>query len=88
MNADKTNMLLFVINMDPYTVHEAHLRIPIEDCGIGEQDTYQMHELIQDYHHQIVGQDYTIRLDPNQEPAAIFAIRRWIRRESDFDYFM
>jgi hypothetical protein len=47
-----------------------------------------MHELIQDYHHQVVGKDYTIRLDPNHEPAAIFAIRRWIRRESDFDYFM
>lgn len=88
MNADNTNMLLFVVNMDPYTVHEARLRIPIEECGIGEQDTYQLHELIQDHRHQVVGRDYTIRLDPDQEPAAIFALRRWIRRESDFDYFI
>ena len=88
MNADKSNILLFAINMDPYTVHEARLRIPIEECGIGEHDTYQMHELIQDTRHQVVGRDYTIRLDPNHEPAAIFTLRRWIRRESDFDYFM
>jgi starch synthase (maltosyl-transferring) len=88
MNADKSNILLFAINMDPYTVHEARLRIPIEECGISEHDTYQMHELIQDTRHQVVGRDYTIRLDPNHEPAAIFTLRRWIRRESDFDYFM
>ena len=88
MNADKSDILLFAVNMDPYTIHEARLRIPIEACGIGEQDTYQLHELIQDYRHQVVGGDYTIRLDPNDEPAAIFALRRRTRRESDFDYFM
>lgn len=88
MTPDKSNMLLCVVNMDPYTVHEARLQIPLEELGIGAQDTYQLHELIQDYHHQVVGPEYTLRLDPHDQPAAIFAIRRRIRRESDFDYFM
>jgi len=34
-----------------------------------------MHELIQGLHHDVVGPEYIIRLDPNLEPAAIFKLR-------------
>lgn len=74
--------------MDPYTTHEARLTIPIEEFGIGEHDTYQVHELIQDYRHQVVGREYWIRLNPQEEPAAIFTLRKHVRRENDFDYFL
>ncbi len=76
MTEDKTNILLMAVNMDPYTVQEARLTIPIEDMGIGDHDSYQMHELIQDYRHKVEGSEYIIRLDPNVEPAAIFVIHR------------
>jgi starch synthase (maltosyl-transferring) len=87
MTPDHSNILLVVVNMDPYTTHEARLKMPIEEFGIGEHETYQLHELLQDYRHQVVGSDYWIRLDPQQEPAAIFALRKRVRRENDFDYF-
>ena len=74
MTPDKCNMLLFAVNMDPYAVQEARLIIPLEELGIAETATYQLHELIQDYRHDVVGPEYIIRLDPNQEPAAIFVI--------------
>lgn len=87
MTPDQSNILLVAVNMDPYTTHEVRLTIPIEEFGIGEHDTYQLHELIQDYRHQVVGTEYWIRLDPQKEPAAIFALRKRVRRENDFDYF-
>ena len=87
MTPDRSNIILVVVNMDPYTTHEARLTIPIDEFGIGAQDTYQLHELLQDYRHQVVGGEYKIRLDPKQEPAAIFALRKRVRRENDFDYF-
>jgi starch synthase (maltosyl-transferring) len=87
MTPDHSNILLVVVNMDPYTTHEARLSMPIEEFGIGEHETYQLHELLQDYRHQVVGSDYWIRLDPQQAPAAIFALRKRVRRENDFDYF-
>ena len=74
MTPDKSNMLLFAVNMDPYAVQEARLTIPLEEFGIHETATYHLHELIQDYRHDVVGPEYIIRLDPNQEPAAIFVI--------------
>ncbi|MCA9471701.1 MAG: DUF3416 domain-containing protein [Nitrospirales bacterium] len=75
MTADRADRLLMVVNMDPYHAHEARLTIPLKDLGIGEQETYVMHELIQDYRHEVIGDEYIIRLDPNSEPAAVFVIR-------------
>jgi starch synthase (maltosyl-transferring) len=73
---DKANILLFAVNMDPYAVQEGRLIIPLEEFGISETATYHLHELIQDYHHDVVGPEYIIRLDPNQEPAAIFTVHQ------------
>ena len=73
---DKSNILLCVVNMDPTHSQEARLHIPLEDCGIDPQETYVMHELIQDYRHNVVGPEYIIRLNPKKEPAAIFSIHK------------
>ena len=74
MTPDKRNILLFAVNMDPYHTQEARLIIPLEEFGIDETITYQLHELLQGFHHDVVGREYIIRLDPNHEPAAIFVI--------------
>jgi len=76
MTADKRNILLFVVNMDPYHTQEANLTIPVEEFGITVTDTYQLHELLQDYRHDVVGPKYIIRLDPNHEPVALFKVHR------------
>ena len=75
MSPDKTNILLFAVNMDPYAVQEARFIIPLEEFGIPETATYHLHELIQDYRHDVVGPEYIIHLDPNQEPAALFLVK-------------
>ncbi len=74
MTPDKTDILLFVVNMDPYQTQEARLTIPLEEFGISETATYHLHELIQDYRHKVVGREYIVRLDPKQEPSAIFRL--------------
>ncbi len=76
MTPDLSNILLFAVNMDPYNTQEARLTIPLEDFGIRETDTYHLHELIQNYRHDIVGPEYIIRLDPQKEPAALFNLHR------------
>ena len=75
MTPDKSNILLFAVNMDSNHLQEAHLTIPLEEFGIHATATYQLHELIQDYRHDVVGSEYIIRLDPNHEPAAIFVVK-------------
>jgi len=77
ITTDKQNMLLFVVNMDPYAMQEARLTIPLKELGIQETAPYQLHELIQDYRHDMTGREYIIRLDPNHEPATIFVVHSY-----------
>jgi len=84
---DKRNSVLVAVNLSPFQVQESHLRIPIAALGIKPDDTYQLHNLITDRRDLMTGDSYIVRLDPQIEPAAIFAVRRWTHREQDIDFF-
>jgi starch synthase (maltosyl-transferring) len=85
--SDKTNTVLVVVNLNPFQAQEVNLTIPIGELGIQAEEMYQLHDLLTDTRSLVKGNRYQIRLDPQQEPAAIFAVRRWTHREQDFDYF-
>jgi starch synthase (maltosyl-transferring) len=84
---DKQNIILVAVNLDPYSAHESAIYIPIQEFGIGGEETYQLHNLITDERMLCKGEQVFIRLDPQVEPAYIFQLKRWLRREHDFDYF-
>lgn len=84
---DGRNTILVAVNLNPFQVQEARLRIPIESLGIRPDEMYQLHNLITDQRDLVKGHGYTVRLDPQVEPAAIYAVRRWTHREQEFDYF-
>jgi starch synthase (maltosyl-transferring) len=86
-NEDKQNIILVAVNLDPYHAHESTLYIPIQEFGIGWEETYQLHNLITDERMLCKGEQVFIRLDPQVEPAYIYQLKRWLRREHDFDYF-
>lgn len=84
---DKRNAVLVAVNLSPFHYQEAHLRIPIDALGIKAEDTYQLHNVITDRRDLMVGDRYIVRLDPQDEPAAIFVVRRWTHREQEVDFF-
>ncbi len=84
---DGRSTVLVAVNLNPFQVQEAHLRIPIGALGINPDEMYQLHNLLTDHRDLVKGDDYFVRLDPQQDPAAIYAVRRWTHREQDFDYF-
>jgi starch synthase (maltosyl-transferring) len=84
---DGRNMVLVAVNLNPFQAQEARLQIPIAALGIKPDEIYQLHNLITDQRDLVQGETYSIRLDPQVEPAAIYAVRRWTRREQEFDYF-
>jgi starch synthase (maltosyl-transferring) len=88
MTFDGRNAVLVAVNLNPFQAQTARLTIPLADLGIKPDETYQVHDLLTDHRDLVIGDTCSIRLDPDVEPAAIFAIRRWTRREQDFDYFM
>jgi len=87
MTSARDNVILVAVNLDPFAPHTSVLHVPLAEIGLGSEETYQMHELITDTRHLWKGSANRITLDPAVEPAAIFAVRRWTRREQSFDYY-
>ena len=73
-SADRSNAVFVAVNLDPFDVHEARVRLPLAELGIGPEDRFQAHELITDQRRLWKGAAQTIRLDPREEPAAIFQV--------------
>ncbi len=86
--ADRENIILTVVNLDPHHAQEARTRLDLQELGIEETDTFQVHDLLTGSRYLWRGAENFVRLDPQQVPAAIFRLRRRVRSEQDFDYFM
>ena len=84
----RSNVVLVAVNLDPFAAHTSTVRVPLAELGLAPDETYQLHELITDTRHLWRGSANQVTLDPAVEPAAIFGVRRWRRREHDFDYFL
>jgi len=86
--ADLRNLILVLVNLDPYRVQESVVHVPLHAFGLEPDETYQVHELITDRRFFWKGAQNYVRLDPENQPAHIFRLLRWSHREQDFDYFI
>ncbi len=88
MSADKENILVMLVNLDPFHTQSGWVRMPLSDFGIDSAQTYLMNDLISKDHYLWQGEHNYVELNPHILPAHIFRLRSRLRRESDFDYFM
>jgi starch synthase (maltosyl-transferring) len=87
MTADRDNVILVAVNLDPFATHSATLAMPLEEIGISPGETYELHELLADQRRLAHEDSVAIELAPATSPAHIYRLRRWRRREQDFPYF-
>jgi starch synthase (maltosyl-transferring) len=78
---DGTNTILVAVNLDPFETHQAEVRLPLGEMGIGPGERFQVHELITDERHLWKGEVQGIRLDPREEPAAIYRLSRFPHKD-------
>ena len=74
-NADKSNVILVVVNLDPTTAHHARCHVPAALVGVQPGERYTVDDLVSGQRYEW-GQDNYVSLDPNDEPAHIFRIER------------
>ncbi|MDP2106544.1 MAG: alpha-1,4-glucan--maltose-1-phosphate maltosyltransferase [Desulfobulbaceae bacterium] len=86
--SDNDNIILVAVNLDPHHAHEGWLQFPVGEFGIGETESYQVHDLLGAGRYLWQGTRNYLRLDPALSPAQIFLLRRRVRTARDFDYFM
>jgi starch synthase (maltosyl-transferring) len=72
---DNSNMIVVVVNLDPFSAHEDLVTLPLSKLGIKEWQTYQMHDLLTEDTYLWKGASNYVRLDPLQNPAHIFLVQ-------------
>ena len=71
---DHTNVLVIVVNMDPFHVHESLVTLDPEHTGISEEDEYRVRDLITGESYPWKGLTNYIRLNPQREPGHILLV--------------
>ena len=86
---DLANVIIVVVNLDPFHPQSAWVRLPLEKLGLppAHESPYQVHDLIGDSRYLWQGESNFVRLDPQATPAHIFRVRRKVKTECDFDYY-
>jgi starch synthase (maltosyl-transferring) len=87
-DAGSSNIVLTVVNLDPYHTHAGWLELAPAALGLPAGQPYQAHDLLTDARYLWYGDRAYVQLDPGVVPAHIFRLRRRLRTERDFDYFM
>ncbi len=85
---ERSNMVIVVVNLDPHHVQSGWIDLSLEALDIGHQESYQVHDLISNARYLWYGARNYVELNPTTIPAQIFRVRKRVRREQDFDYYM
>jgi starch synthase (maltosyl-transferring) len=85
---DLSNVIAVVVNLDPHHVQSGWVKIPVETVRLDPLESYQAHDLLTGARFLWHGERNFVELHPHTAPAHILRLRRRIRREQDFDYFM
>lgn len=72
---DWTNFVFCCVNLDPHRPHDSFVYVPIRELGIGEDEEYDVRDLVTGQVWRWRGSRNYVRLDPEVEPAHIIRIR-------------
>jgi starch synthase (maltosyl-transferring) len=87
-DAATENLVVTVVNLDPHHVQSGWVELDLEALGIDAHLPYQMHDLLSGARFLWSGARNFVQLDPQRAPAHVFALRRKVRTERNFDYFL
>ena len=82
------NTILTVVNLDPHHAQSGWLDLNLKLLGIDVDSVFQVHDLLSEQRYQWRGARNYVLLEPWRMPAHVFKLRRLVRSERDFDYFL
>jgi starch synthase (maltosyl-transferring) len=80
--------VLVVVNLDPHHRHSGHIELQLDALGIDADEQFQVHDLLSDARFLWHGSRNYVEVDPQSAPGHVFSVRRRVRTEQDFDYFL
>ncbi len=85
---DLSNVVIVVVNLDPHHPQSGFVELPLGELGIDPAQSYQVDDLLGGARYLWQGPRNYVALDPHALPAHVFRVRRRLRTEQDFDYFL
>ena len=85
---DRSSILLTVVNLDPHHTQSGWIELPLEELGLDPASPFQGHDLLSGARYLWHGRRIYLELRPQEIPAHIVRLRRRVRTERDFDYFL
>ena len=82
------NVIVVAVNVDPHNTQSAWLELDLAALQLDANRPFQVHDLLSGARYTWHGGRNYIQLNPHVVPAHIFRIRRKVRSERDFEYFL
>jgi starch synthase (maltosyl-transferring) len=87
-DAASSNVILTVVNLDPHQAQSGWVDLDVGALKLDPDQPYQVHDLLSDQRYIWRGRFNYVLLDPQRAPAHVFRLRRRVRSERDFDYYL
>src|SRR6202789_333910 len=87
-DAGSSNVILCVVNLDPHHPQSGWVDLDMGALKFDPDQPYQVHDLLSDQRYIWRGRYNYVLLDPQRAPAHVFRLRRRVRSERDFDYYL
>jgi len=88
IDAKSENAVLVVVNLDPHHVQSGWVTLDLDALDVDAARPFQVHDALTGARFLWSGARNFVQLDPQRSPAHLFRVRRRIRTERDFDYFL
>jgi starch synthase (maltosyl-transferring) len=85
---DFANVIVVVVNLDCDHKQSGWVHLDLGPIGIDANRAFQVHDLLGDGKYLWQGAPNYVELMPESLPAHILRVRRWVRSERDFDYYL
>jgi starch synthase (maltosyl-transferring) len=82
------NVVVCVVNLDPHNTQAGWVELDLTKLDLDALRPFQAHDLLSGARHTWHGPRNYVQLNPHVVPAHIFRIRRKVRSERDFEYFL
>jgi len=85
---DRSNLILVVVSLDPHYTQSGFVTLPLEELDIPADRGYEAEDLLTGQRFIWQGSRNYVELSPQRLPGHILRIRRRIKVETDFEYFL
>ena len=84
----ESDAIVVAVSLDFHHRQSAWVELDLDALGLEPHETFQAHDLLGGGRYLWRGAHNYVELDPHAMPAQVFAIRRKVRTERDFDYWL